>query len=354
MLNAFSTIDGEIDSCTESVSQLFACNRDREVFDYLRHQSQTPLQVPFYFLHLLQQGNAGRGAGRPIRPSAEQVDLAYRAILQRPPEDDGVVSQHMENCADIDVLIDTLLGSQEVVERMPQLYARAFPLGQRLWHVHIPKTAGSSFFDAAEASGWGFVNTNMLSGAVGDKQRVAESIRLSPDPTGPTIITGHWSFPQYFDCFGPFDQVVAFVRDPVEQCISEFNYAVDVVKGRPNVHAADPQPILQRGLDPQSFQRSFEQGYFFSNLQCGYLSSDATCATSLRNLAACRAALFPSSAASEVISRYFPTAGQRRVNVSTKHVTKADVDGALREAILLMSSQDFLLNEIAELRHRSA
>lgn len=353
MLRTLAIADSEIDADVDAVSRLFAGHRSRDVLDYLRYQSQSPLQVPFYFLHLLQQGNTERNAGPTAKPTAEDVDLAYRAILQRPPEDEAVVSLHIDACADTDTLIAALLSSQEVIERMPQLHARAFPSGRRLWHVHIPKTAGSSFFDAAVASGWGFVNTNMLSGALGDPQLVAESIRLSPEPTGPTIISGHWSFSQYFDCIGPFDQVVAFVRHPLDHCISEFNYAVDVFHGRTNVHAADPQPMLDRGLDPTSFQRSLEQGYFLGNVQCGYLSSDGTCATALKNLTSCRAELLPSAAASEAIARYFPTAGRRRVNVSNKHVTKGDVEPAVREKILLMSSQDFLLNEIAETRYHA-
>lgn len=344
----------ETRSETEVVCGLFSPDRCSEAFEYLSKRSETPLQVPFYYLKLVQLGKAPDGATRPAKLAAEQVELAYRAILQRLPEDAEVVQFHVEKCADPAELVAALLSSQEAVLRMPQLFARAFPLTRLLWHVHIPKTAGTSFFAAANTSGWGYVNTNLLSGAAGDLQRIAAALRLCEEPHGRAIISGHWHFLQYLDCIGPFDQVIAFVRNPLESWISEFNFAVDVVQGRSNVHAAEAAPFLARGLDPNSFVESYKRGYFIANLQCSYLSSDATCASALKNLATCNAELLPSDAVNSAIARYFPRVARQNVNVSRKHVTTVDIHPSLREEILVVNGHDCVLNQIAEMRFRES
>ncbi len=340
----------DIGSQTESVCELFSCDRDSKVFEYLAQHSESPLQVPFYYLDLIRMGKEGRGAARSAKPTAEQVELGYRAILQRPPEDGAVVRQQIERCNDIEQLLVGLLSSQEAILRMPQLHARAFPLTRRLWHVHIPKTAGTSFFSTAVESGWGYVNTNILADAIGNLQQVAAAVRLSPGTKGRTIISGHWHLWQSIDGIGPFDHVVAFVRDPVELCISEFNYAVDAVIGRPNVHSVDPKPFLARGLDKTSFLKTLENGFFAWNAQCSYLSADATCGSALKNLATCQAELLPCDAVDSAASRFFPAVAQPRENVSNKHVRSVDLDGLLREEIIVRNNHDFLLYEIAKMR----
>ncbi len=341
-----------VGSETEAVCELFAHGRNSEVFDYLVHYAESPLQVPFYYLKLVRIGKAGSGPATTVKPSAEQVELAYRAILQRPPEDSAVVLHQVDVCADSQQLISALLTSQEVIARMPALYARAFPLTRRLWHVHIPKTAGSSFYGAARDGRWGFVNTNVLSGAVGNLQQVAAAVRHAPGPQSRAIISGHWNLARYMDSIGPFDPVVVFVRDPLEMAISEFNYAVDVVNRSANVHGADPTPMLDRGLDPESFQRTYQRGFFVRNVQCAYLSPDATCTSALKNLTLLNADLLPTAAANPAITKYFAIVPQQRINVSRKHIKSADVSSSLREEILVESHHDVVLNGIAEMRYR--
>jgi len=338
----------------EAVCGLFSPDRCSEAFEYLSKRSETPLQVPFYYLKLVHMGKAPDGASRPAKLAAEEVELAYRAILQRLPEDVEVVRFHAEKCADPAELVAALLSSQEAVLRMPQLFARAFPWARLMWHVHIPKTAGTSFYSAAQDSGWGYVNTNLLSGAAGDLRRVASAVRLCAGPHGRAIITGHWHLLQHLDCIGPFDQVVSFVRNPLESCISEFNFAVDVVHRQPNVHAAEAGPFLARGLDPNSFLETYKRGFFVANLQCSYVSSDATCAAAIKNLATCNAELLPSCAVNSAITRYFPKVARKNANVSNKHVTSADLHPQLREEILVMHAHDCVLNQIAEMRFRES
>jgi hypothetical protein len=349
--SAMADNENDIRSKTESVCELFSGNRDSEAFEYLRSQSESPLQVPFHYLDLVEMDKTA-SAARAVKPTPAQVELAYRAILQRAAEDDAAVLDHVEKCDDPDQLIAALLCSSESILRMPELYARAFPFERRLWHVHIPKTAGSSFFAAAAESGWGFVNTNMLSEAGDDLRRVASAVRPSPTAKGGTIVSGHWRLPQYLGSIGPFDRVVVFVRDPVERFISEFNYAVDVLHGHPNVHAADPTPFLERGLEPESFSKSYQRGFFSGNVQCSYLSADATCASTLSNLAKCHAELLPYDAVDDAVSRYFPGVARKRMNASNNHVRSADVGCSLREEIIAANHHDFVLQEIAKSRYQ--
>ncbi len=349
----------DVESSLESICELFSRDRYSEVFEYLLHNSASPLQVPFNYLKLVRAGKAGPGsvaaendALRSVKPTAEQVELAYRAILQRAPEDRTVVRHQIETCNGLDQLVTALLTSKEAILHMPQLFARAFPMMRRLWHVHIPKTAGTSFFDAATETGWGYVNANTLSGAVDNLQELASAVCVSSDPNRGVVITGHWKLFHHLHCIGPFDRVVVFVRDPLESFISEFNFAVDVVNRRPNVHLADPKLFLDRGLDPDSFTNSYENGFFTCNVQCSFLADDATCQSALRNLAKCNADLLPSDAANQMIGEIFPAAESRRANVSNKHISSLDLGRSLREELLVQCNQDFLLNQIARTRHQ--
>ena len=344
-------ISDDINSDTDSVCEMFSYGQSSEVYEYLRRNSESPVQVPFYYLELVRLGSV-KDSTRFAKLSAEQVRRGYQSILQRPPERRAIVRHHLKTQPNTEQFIAALLTSQEAILRMPELHARAFPCMSRLWHVHIPKTAGSSFFSAAEESGWGYINTNLLSESVGDMQRLAHAVRLSPKIDGSVIISGHWQLLQHLDSINRSDRVVVFVRDPVECMISEFNYAVDVVNCEPNVHFGEPWPFLDRGLDPTSFKRTYERGFFVFNLQCSFLSADGTCASALKNLSACNAELLPSDAVNRAVSEFFAPVAQRRINVSNKHVTSVDIGRLMREEIVVRSHQDILLNQIAGMRYQ--
>ena len=145
--------------------------------------------------------------------------------------------------------------------------------------------------------------------------------------------------------------MLTFVRDPVELLVSQFNYAVDVVRRSANVHAANPAPFLKRGLDPGSFSNTYRRGFFIKNVQCSFLSGDATCASALRSLAGCNAELRPSSTVNELVANLFPGVGETKVNVSTQHVRAVEIDHRLREEIIVRNHHDRLLYEVAESRH---
>ncbi len=335
-------------ACTETVCEVFSAGRG-PVYDYLRFNAQSPQQVPFYYLKLVRDGKTERRPGRATRLSTEQVGIAYQAVFQHDPSPDLVSTLH-ETCGDHRKLTHELLASPRFIERLPSLLAQAFPDLRRLWHVHIPKTAGTSFFAAATASGWGYVNYNRLLAAAGDVQKVAESLRIGPEIRSRLIISGHWHLWRQLSDIDPVDPVVIFVRDPLEAMISEFNFAVDVVNGSDNVHAASPSVMLDRGFDPASFPNSYRQGFFVANVQCSYLAHDSLCQTVLANLARLNAELLPSSAVDYATRKYFATIGRRRENVSRKHIELHDLAPSLREELLLRSTQDVMLNEIARRR----
>jgi hypothetical protein len=341
-----------IGSDIDAVCELFSCGQDAHAFEYLRQNSESPLQVPFYYLELVRSGKARGGAARPAKLTAEQVELGYRSILQRIPEDNAIVRHHQEMCRDADQFIAAILSSREAILRMPQLHARAFPFTHRLWHVHIPKTAGSSFFSAAADSDWGYLNTNTLSESIGDVPRLATAVHLSPGKSARAIISGHWQLFVQLDSIAPFDRVVVFVRDPLECIVSEFNYAVDVVNGRSNVHLGEPAQFLERGLDPTSFKKSYDCGFFAANLQCSFLAVEGTCESALKNLAACSAELSPPDAVNHAIAKFFPTVSQRWINVSNKHVRSVDISRSLREEIVVKNQHDLFLHQIAKARYQ--
>jgi len=336
------------DACTEAVCEIFSAGRG-PVYDYLRFNAQSPLQVPYYYLNLVRAGKTERRSGRATRLSAEQVAIAYQAVFQHDPSPE-LASTLCETCGDHKKLLHELLASPRFIERLPNLVGVAFPELRRLWHVHIPKTAGTSFFAAAMDSGWGYINLNRLSAATGDLQKVADSLRIGPEIRSRLIISGHWHLWRYLGDIDPADPVVIFVRDPLEAMISEFNFAVDVVNGSDNVHAADPSVMLDRGFDPASFQNSYRQGFFVANVQCSYLAHDSLCQTVLANLGRLNAELLPASAVDYATRKYFATIGRRRENVSLKHLACHDLDRSLREELMLRSSQDVLLHEIARRR----
>ena len=343
------------DCNTSLVCELFASDRNSRLFKHLRDRAESPLQVPFYYLDLIRGGQVDTMPPAGDGPSIEQVKLAYQAILQRAPENSSIIARQIEACATVHDLIVGLLTSHEVILRLPHLHARAFPGAHRIWHLHIPKTGGTSFFGTAGRVGCNFVNTNMLSGALGDLSKIANSLRLVGQGNSRTVvISGHWRLPQYRDAIAPFDKVVVFVRDPVQRLVSEFNYAVDVVRGNSNVHASDPQLFLSRGLDPKSFTNTLQSGFFSSNLQCSFLASEATCEAALNACVSCDAEVLPSSAVNHAVSRFFPGAENRRANVSHKHLTAVEITSDVYESILAANSHDFALFQIAQSRFEAS
>ncbi len=344
MINCASASDPTV----EAACGVFSAGRS-STYDYLRFNATSSFQVPFYYLELVRAGKLDPRSVRPVRPSAEQVEIAYTSVFQQSPLV-REVAELCDSCSNQQQVLEKLLTSTSFTQRLPGLLGTAFPEWRRLWHVHIPKTAGTSFLAAATAGGWGIVNLNRLAATANNLLDVASALRVGPETRGRVIISGHWHLWRRLEEIRPGDRVVTFVRDPLEAMISEFNFAVDVVNRAQNVHSADPSIMLDRGLDPSSLVNSYRQGFFVANVQCSYLTQDAQCRTALANLARFDAELLPSDATDYAIRKYFATVEKRRANVSNKHMLQAELPRELREELLLRSSQDFLLSEIAKQR----
>ncbi len=333
----------------DTVCRLFSAGRDAAVYEYLRQNAASPLQIPFYYLELVRGNRLGNSIVSNTL-TAEQMRLGYQSILQRSPGYKDILRRLLLMRSSPDLVIKTLLSSREAIMRMPRLFTSAFPHARRLWHLHIPKTAGTTFFTAAVESGWGFVNINTLSDSLGSVHRLAGAIRLRPEDDGDVIISGHWHLFDYLDCIPREDRILVFVRDPLELMVSEFNYAVDVVNRRSNVHAGEAAPFFERGLDPMSFRRTYDRGFFSFNLQCSYLSKRGTFRSALDNLNRCHAELIPSEYVNRAILRHFPHVAERRDNVSNKYVHTGDIDRTTREKILVRCHHDVLLYQSAKWR----
>ncbi len=336
---------------THTVCQLFANFQKPEVYEYLCKKSESPLQVPYHFLALASEGQVSLHCDTVSRPSREEVEIAYRAILQRGVESSEMFDVQIENSKNTLSLIVSLLTSVEANTSMPVLWSRAFPVADRLWHVHIPKTAGSSFVSMAMNQGWSFINTNVRQSAIGNPRNLGVGVKIGEQHPEKQLITGHWRLPQFLHCIGPFDRLITFARDPLERLVSEFNYFVDVCNHSPNVHKDNPKTYLNLGFDPECFVRTYENGFFQKNLQCQFLATDSTCVSALANLDRLDAVILPSTALNRITKQYFGISKSPRVNVSNKHLRCEDLDASLKEELLLANQQDLMLWQITSLRY---
>lgn len=235
---------------------------------------RSAFQIPFFFLKMLEQRDVIRA---DARINLHTISLVYRCILQRHIESIEIVEQHTKNHSSLSDLIDFLFFSPEWKSRSVELFLRAFPDKERVWHPHIPKTAGSSFFSAAYQSGASYFNTNILEGA-SSLTEIGSAFRIACNPL---LISGHFPVHQFENVIGSFDQIVTFVRDPLERAKSMFQYSRDVVDGSDRVHKADPTPLFASGFVYDSFEQSFENGFFPPNLQCAFITPLSTCCGAL-------------------------------------------------------------------------
>lgn len=328
-----------------------------------RSYFQNPLQLPFLYLAALSKEAKDRGgydfiSAQNDQPNSsdsallpEDVDIAYRIILQRRPESEQVVQLQVSAAKTPFELSSRLICSAEWVQRVNELFRAAFPSIPRLWHLHAPKTGGSAFFDAAQRAGWGYVNTNLLDVAGASLPAVAEAVRYIEGRM--ILVSGHKPFWQSQPAFGPFDSGIMIVRDPLARIVSYFNFASDVVGGRENIHPGDSRPFLNKGFDPASFERTYRGGFFEPNEMCFYLSADRSCRGALASLEKGKIELALIDDVSELCLSYFGTRAEK-VNASTQSLRPAAISPKIAEAILAENAEDITLYQIALLRRQVA
>ncbi len=359
----------QIDTCTPELLRDAHAESERRRLPFQVHTAQSlsefhaqnSLQLPFLFLAALSRdaerlGDYGTAIAAMVAtqnssPSLtpEDVDLAYRIILQRRPESSQVVQLQVSAAKTPLEIAWRLICSTEWSQQINGLFRAAFPGVARLWHCHAPKTGGSAFFDAAQRAGWGYINTNLLEVAGQRLHAVAEAVRYLDRQS--VLVSGHRPVWQSQPAIGPFDNGIMFVRDPVERLVSYFNFASDVVAGRENVQPGDSKPFLDKGYDPTSFEKTYLAGFFEVNEMCFYLSANRTCRDAMRALREYEIELAIMDDASEFCQRYFGVAAAK-INASTKTLKVTDVAPALAQAIIAENAEDLALYNIALSRRR--
>jgi hypothetical protein len=318
------------------VSRLFGLTVDeRSVEDDLRRRSGNAFEVAFRLLEL--------AAAKKLTPSSypadrDAVDLAYRAILQRRPESLDVLSLHADGGRSLFSVVEALFTSEEWKLRLPALMAGAFPEAPRLWHPHIPKTAGSSFVTAAIADPrQGYALLNSLPSAK-DLQSLGALVR-APNGAG-ILITGHFWLTQLWHMIGPFDEVITFVRDPLDRALSWFQFARDVTDGDPDVHAAAPDIFTRDGFVYDSFEESYNNGFLPPNDQCRMLGAEPTCHSVIERELLGPVTIFLSGDVDVITRTRFPASPPQRVNVSRNNREKLHLSASMINRIGADNAED--------------
>lgn len=310
---------------------------------------ENALQMPFLFLGgLANESGCLAGNLSEAGLSVDDVDLAYRLVLQRGPESSEVVQEYMSTARSPFEMVSRLICSAEWAERVNELFRYAFPTIPRLWHLHAPKTGGSAFFDAGCRAGWGYINMNKLGVPNRDLRITADAVRFVVGNC--LLVSGHKTAWQIQSGIGPFDSGILLLRHPLSRAVSYYNYALDVIAGRENVHNSPPEEFLNRGFDPKSFEQTWRAGFFEANEQCFYLSSDRVCRSALRVAHAYSIKLALVDDLSELCREYFGLSANR-VNVSTNSLKISDLPSAIADAVIAENAADLALHSIA-LRRR--
>jgi hypothetical protein len=317
------------------VSRLFGLSvNERSVEDDLRRRSGNAFEAAF---RLLELAAAGKLTASSHPADTDAVDLAYRAILQRRPESLDMLSLHADGQS-LFAVVEALFTSEEWKLRLPALMAGAFPEAPRLWYPHIPKTAGTSFVSAALADRrLGYALLNDLPSAQ-DLQSVGTLVR-APSGAG-IIITGHVPLNQFWHMIGPFDDIITFVRDPIERALSMFQFARDVTDGDPDVHAAAPDIFTRDGFVYDSFEDSYSNGFLAPNDQCRMLGVESTCQSVIEREQLGPLTILLSSNVDAAIRACFPASPPQRLNVSRNSREKLNLSASMIDRIRADNAED--------------
>lgn len=306
--------------------------------------------MPFYFLQRFHEQKGDVWPRRLPAPSPDHVRLAYQLILNRSPESEEAVDWHSSSCATVADLVSNFMLGEEFRSKAVQIVTRLFHTSPKVWHIHIPKTAGTTFFESFHSRGWAVAHDSSLKDPSFAFKEMSENFSLSRLRTG-IIVTGHRPLHDYAPLIGPFDWCIAFVRDPLERAVSYFNYMCTIVASDPERLRPDTQHFLASGLDVSSFEKTYANSAILApNEQCQYLSESGTCASVLTAVRKPDCLLFDASQVSAVIGSLLKMPDNRRSNVSTSFVQASDLRASFRERILADNSEDVALLRIVRER----
>lgn len=328
----------------EDACALFCGRHDDALVERVAARVRGPYELPYAFLD--EGMPLARGAmADEVAPAERHVELAYKTILQRHPESEDVVRAHAARHRSMASLLGTFLLGGEYRARAALLVARCTPLVPRIWHVHIPKTAGTSFFRAFESAGWAVVNATNLADPGFGIGGLAQVLNLERLRRG-VLFTGHQSLANVVPLLLPYDVCLAFVRHPLERAASFFNYMKRRLDEDPNLESSDTRDFLARGFDPSSLERTYAEGRILvRNEQCAHLSQDRTAAAALATARRVHCRLYDTSRTSALIEELVGIASPPRHNASPRLVDAERLAPSLVRRILDENAEDLALYE---------
>jgi hypothetical protein len=201
-------------------------------------------------LFLLYDKEAGvSGLAKRINFAELESPQMYFSILQRPPEsrnlirlDDGIYDPRQHFCE--------MLWSEEFQSRIVRLLLDSFPEKRRLFHVHIPKSAGSHFL-ARIAPIYPSINQTIQVSSWTSKQELMEmlaSLASIIEFYDFIMVHAHFSVNHVVKEIGARfgDEIFSVVRDPVMSAISMANYVATRLMADPSGSYPDTRQWLDQ------------------------------------------------------------------------------------------------------------
>lgn len=192
------------------------------------------------------------------RATPELFNIAYELLLRRPVESEGLAMLRARKVNSQLKLVKDIIRSEEALQqadRFRMLSKPALNASPKTIFLHIPKTAGSSFYKLA---------TSIYS-----ERASFNTTGEIPEQgfAGANIIGGHFSYSTYEQMTGQ-RVFLALVRDPVERAVSNFNFYKNEEQGR--------EQRISENFDHEDMKKTlrespFRKG-FIHNIQCRYLS----------------------------------------------------------------------------------
>ncbi len=329
--------------------ELFCGRRIPALMSRVAAAVRSPYELPYAFLDEgspLASGEAAADAGGDdVAPAARHVELAYALLLQRRPERGEIVDQHLAAHQSMRSLLDVFLLGAEYRTRLASLIAVLTTGVRRVWHVHIPKTAGTSFAEAFADARWAVVNAIDLADPAYTARDLARVLSLTRLRRG-VLFTGHQSLAKVAPLLLPFDACVAFLRHPLDRAISYFNYMLTRLDEDPERRDADTRDFFARGFDPTSFERTYADGRIMvPNEQCGHLAPERTARAALEHARRARCALHDHRAVDAVLGDLLGVTSPAKHNVSRPVLDRRTLPRDVARRVLTDNAEDLALLE---------
>ena len=227
----------------------------------------------------------------------------YQACLARLPEREAYVGS-WSYASDIDRArhIVACLLCDEFRLRFVSIFGSALPDVRKVFHIHVPRTGGTSFTRALETGegslAWhtSFASAEWLEVEAGKRRldSLGYIVRLLAQfggGGGRLFIMGHEPLPALLDAgyVRADDIVCTIIRDPVAICLSILDYTIDTARrdtGRPDaedwrtwIEAEGCAHILSGDDDPAAMRTLLRSDRFrrdYADLLCHMFSLDGT------------------------------------------------------------------------------